>query len=189
MKKALIISAVGRQTFIIEHILRSTGYSVFQYIRSGSELRRNLSLIRTGLVVINTPLPDEFGIELAVKTAESADAGIILVCREEIADDAAEKTSHLSVAVASSPITRDNFLRTLKRLETMRSIMQGTQRENVSLMAKIDEMRLISRAKCTLMEYLRFTEPQAHKYIEKQAMNNRLTRREVALKILASYKK
>ena len=50
-------------------------------------------------------------------------------------------------------------------------------------------MRLINRAKCTLIEYLKFTEPQAHRYIEKQAMNNRQTRREVAEKILKTYKK
>ena len=48
-------------------------------------------------------------------------------------------------------------------------------------------MRTINRAKTTLMKYLKFTEPQAHKYIEKQAMNNRQTRLEVAVRILAQY--
>ena len=39
------------------------------------------------------------------------------------------------------------------------------------------------------MKYLKFTEPQAHRYIEKQAMNNRQTRREAAQKIIDTYEK
>ena len=39
-------------------------------------------------------------------------------------------------------------------------------KENAGLLSKIDEMRLINRAKRALMEYLRFAEPQAHRYIE-----------------------
>ena len=38
-----------------------------------------------------------------------------------------------------------------------------------------------------LIEYLKLTEPQAHRYIEKQAMDLGLTRRQVALNILKTY--
>ena len=48
-------------------------------------------------------------------------------------------------------------------------------------------MRLIDRAKCVLIQYLTMTEPQAHRYIEKQAMDTRTTRREVAQQILRTY--
>lgn len=49
------------------------------------------------------------------------------------------------------------------------------------------EARLIERAKEVLMEYLKMTEAQAHRYIEKQAMDMRITRREVAESILKTY--
>ena len=45
---------------------------------------------------------------------------------------------------------------------------------------------MVDRAKCALIQYLGFTEPQAHRYIEKQAMDLRQTRREVAESILKS---
>ena len=48
-------------------------------------------------------------------------------------------------------------------------------------------MRLVDRAKCTLVQYLGFTEAQAHRYLEKQAMDMRMTRREVAEEILRTY--
>ena len=62
-------------------------------------------------------------------------------------------------------------------------------KEAPEIMGRIEEIRTISRAKTVLMKYLKFTEPQAHRYIEKQAMNNRQTRREVAEHIIQQYEK
>lgn len=59
--------------------------------------------------------------------------------------------------------------------------------ENRKLHSKLEELQLISRAKAVLIEYLKLTEPQAHRYIEKQAMDLGLTRRQVALNILKTY--
>lgn len=50
-----------------------------------------------------------------------------------------------------------------------------------------EEMEIINRAKTTLMEYLGFTEPQAHRYIEKHAMDMRVTKIEIARNILKIY--
>ena len=55
------------------------------------------------------------------------------------------------------------------------------------LQTKIEEIRLVNRAKCCLIQYLKFSEPQAHRYIEKQAMDTRQTRKEVAQRILSTY--
>lgn len=59
--------------------------------------------------------------------------------------------------------------------------------ENRKLHSKLEELQLISRAKAVLIEYLKLTEPQAHRYIEKQAMDLGLTRPQVALNILKTY--
>ena len=48
-------------------------------------------------------------------------------------------------------------------------------------------MKLINRAKFMLMQYLGFDENQAHKYLEKQAMDKRITRLEVAIEIIKIY--
>ena len=52
---------------------------------------------------------------------------------------------------------------------------------------KIDDIRLVDRAKCALIQYRLLTEPEAHKYIEREAMDSRRTRREVAQAILRMY--
>ena len=50
-----------------------------------------------------------------------------------------------------------------------------------------EEIKLVNRAKSCLMQYLKFSEPQAHRYIEKQAMDTRRTRKDVAKHILSIY--
>ena len=49
------------------------------------------------------------------------------------------------------------------------------------------QMKVINRAKKTLMDYLNFTEPQAHRYIEKHAMDMRVKKIEIAKGILKIY--
>ncbi len=189
MDRALIVSGSEKGLDAVSQLLKASGYSKITTLISGSEARRMIDTTEFELVVINTPLSDEFGHELSIMIAESSTAGIILICKNDVADDVDEKVSDFGVCVVPKPLNRAVFHQSLKLVQATRSRMLGLKRENVKLLSKIDEMRLINRAKCTLMQYLKFTEPQAHKYIEKQAMNTRQTRKEVALRILATYER
>ena len=59
--------------------------------------------------------------------------------------------------------------------------------ENNKLLQKIEDIRMIDRAKCILIQYLNMTEAEAHRYIEKQAMDMRTTKRSIADGILKTY--
>ena len=52
---------------------------------------------------------------------------------------------------------------------------------------KIEEIRLVNRAKWLLIECLDMTEPEAHHYIEKQSMDRRISKREVAETVIKTY--
>lgn len=49
------------------------------------------------------------------------------------------------------------------------------------------EKQLIERAKKVLMSYLSMSEPQAHRFLEKQAMNLRVKKTEIARAVLKMY--
>ena len=53
---------------------------------------------------------------------------------------------------------------------------------------KMEEIRLVNRAKWLLIGELNMTEQEAHRYIEKQAMDRCVTKRAVAEQILSTYK-
>ena len=61
------------------------------------------------------------------------------------------------------------------------------KKENNKLLQKIEDIRMIDRAKCILIQYLNMTGAEAHRYIEKQAMDMRSTRKVVAEGILRTY--
>ena len=60
------------------------------------------------------------------------------------------------------------------------------RKENGSFQ-KIEDIKMIDRAKCILIQYLNMTESEAHRYIEKQAMDMRTTRKTIAEGILRTY--
>lgn len=190
MNRVFIVSQSGETESIIEQTLRNCGCAKPVVISSGSEARRMIKNdAEPDLIIINSPLTDEFGQEIAEIAAESTSAGIIMLCLNDIADDIADKVSDYGITVVSKPLNRQLFERAVKLVDANRLRMLGLKKENDELLSRIDEMRLINRAKSTLMKYLKFTEPQAHKYIEKQAMNTRQTRKEVAMRILATYER
>ena len=52
---------------------------------------------------------------------------------------------------------------------------------------KLAQVRLVSRANCCLIDLGHMTEAEAHRYIEKTAMDTRRDRADVAQEILDSY--
>ena len=94
MKRALIVSSSREISETIEPLLRGEGYTKLANVSSGNEARRFLDReTEPELIVINTPLNDEFGQELA-ETADSAtSAGVILLCRNDISSEIADKLS------------------------------------------------------------------------------------------------
>jgi response regulator NasT len=61
------------------------------------------------------------------------------------------------------------------------------QTENEHLRQKIEDIRIVDRAKWILVSYMQMNEKEAHRYIEKQAMDLRTTKREVAEGLLKTY--
>ena len=59
--------------------------------------------------------------------------------------------------------------------------------ETVSLKRKLDDTRIVTRAKLLLMSRLKMSETEAHRYIEKTAMDTGSKRREVAESIIRTY--
>ena len=189
MNRAMIVSADPKAAEVIEQAAGSEGFGSVAVISAGSEARRLISgEFVPDMIVISTPLEDEFGQELAEAAAEETAAGIILICHSEIADELADRLSDRGVTVLARPVSQEELSRHIRLISSGLSRMSGL-RETPEILGRIEEIRIISRAKAALMKYLRFTEPQAHRYIEKQAMNNRQTRREVAEHIISQYEK
>lgn len=187
MDSVLVVSASEKGITFFTSFLQAHDYTQITTVRSGGAARRLLSQKDFALVVINAPLRDESGEELAVLAADTYLSGVVLIVKAEMADDVSAKVEDYGVFVLARPLSRQMFSLSLKMLAAARRKLLGLKNENVRLQRKIEDIRLVDRAKCLLIQYLNFTEPQAHRYIEKQAMDRRVTKRDVAEGILQEY--
>lgn len=187
LERVLIVSAKEQSTALFVQLLETEQCSVIDCSKSGADGRRHLSEHDYDLVIIHSPLPDESGDGLAADICSASDAGVILVVKSDLEEETEKRVLPYGVFVLGSSVSRQMFVKTVRFTQAMRNRLGGVKKENVRLQKKIDDTRIINRAKGILMEYLSMTEPQAHKYLEKQAMDLRITKIEVAKRLLSTY--
>ena len=128
----------------------------------------------------------EFGRQLAMDASQEG-PGVLLVVKSELWEEASAQVSSFGVLTLGRPFSRGALAQALGLLAASQARLRECQQENARLRQKLEELRIISRAKCLLVEYLHLSEEQAHKYMERQAMEERKTRRAVAEEVLREY--
>lgn len=154
---------------------------------SCNEGRRHLIDNAFDLVLINAPLTDEFGHEFAAHVCQSSTAGVLMLVKSDLADTVSEQVENDGVFVVPKPISRSAFYQAIRLVNACRLRVYQLQAENRRLRQRLEDLRVIDRAKCLLIEFNRMSESNAHAHIEKEAMNRRLTKRDVAEEILRRY--
>lgn len=184
MPGVLLVSSSEKGRDGLAALLREASITQIHMAGSGSQARRFLIQGQASVVVINTPLSDEFGESFALFATEQTSASVIMLVKNEQADEVAHQVENEGILVVEKPMSKALFFQAVKLSLAAQRRMIGLQSENDRLQKKIMEIRLVDRAKCLLIENRGMTETEAHRYVEKQAMDLRITRREVAERIL-----
>jgi AmiR/NasT family two-component response regulator len=187
MEGVLLVSGTAKGADAMESLLTEGKFQPILKVQSGGEARRLITQQQFALIVVNTPLSDEFGHEVALMAAESTSAGILVLVKAHMADEISARVESAGVFVVPKPTNRQLATQTMRLALASHRRMAGLQKENFRLQSKIEEIRLVDRAKCALIQYCKLDEAQAHRYIEKHAMDLRITRRQVAENILKLY--
>ena len=187
MSNTLVVSSGLKGQETLSSLLKGNDERPPSIAKSAAEARRLLIEQDFSTVIILAPLTDEFGVELAIHTSEHSTSGVIIIVKQEIAEQVRAKVEDFGVFVVETPISRVVFYQAFRMVNVARRRMVKLQSENAKLKYKIIDMKTVDRAKCALIQYLNMSENQAHHYIEKQAMNRQLTRKEVAESILRTY--
>ncbi len=187
METALIVSVSEKSIASFTDILRSISCDMIVTIKTCGEARRLLLERDFDLVLINAPLSDESGESLSRHIASKNISQVILMVRSEYYDEVSAATEDYGVITIAKPINAKVFLSVLKLAKAAQNRLKEVQAQNQKLVQKLYDIRIVDRAKCILISYLNMSEPEAHKYIEKQAMDTRLSKRAVAEGILKTY--
>ena len=153
-----------------------------------TQARRKLLENDFDIVIVNSPLKDEFGTRLALDICSKSSAGVLLFVKAEHYADITAKVMPYGVLTISKPTSSSMISQSVQMLCSTRERLRIMEKKNASVEEKIEEIRIVNRAKCLLIEQLKMTESEAHRYIEKQAMDRCVTRRVIAENIILTYK-
>ena len=178
----LIVSSSEQFTSVVKTSL--TGFITIDVRKSAAMARRQILERDYDIVVVNAPLPDEVGEEFALDAAERMHASVLMVIPREVYDNAADHLTDLGILVLPKPIGRSMVDRALRFLVAGRNRIRKVEDRMTSLEEKLEELRIVSRAKILLIEKKKMTEEEAHRHIGKLAMDHGVSRRRVAERLL-----
>ena len=184
--RVLVAGANDKLGESIAALLPKNEYEPPVFAASVGEIRRLALESTMDLVVLNTPLKDEFGTRLALDLADY-NIAVLLMVQGDVFDQVCYKVEDYGVLTLAKPVSRQSFYTAVKLLTAMRAKMLRMEKKNQALQEKMQDIRTINRAKWLLITNLQMTEDEAHYHIEKKAMNSRLSRREAAEEMIRTY--
>lgn len=132
---------------------------------------------------------DGRGVEFALKCAAASEATVVFVPVRTLPNMLLDKLTAGGVCVLDAQADDGACEMFFGQLASIRTAYGALVRENAGLRRKVLEAQAVGRAKCLLVERRKMTEQAAHRFIEKTAMDNRLTRYAVAKDIIKGYER
>ena len=111
----------------------------------------------------------------------------VLLVRREVQAQLAYRCRKYQIYVLSLPLRTQILTEMLRMCLTMRSRLMEKEEELQRMRKKTNEMSIVTKAKCLLIQMRQMTEEEAHYYLEKRAMDEGLSKREVAMGIINMY--
>ena len=184
--KVLVVGTNDKTFALLQTLLPGSSYDLPLRAGSAGEAKRMALDYAVDIAILNAPMRDEFGTQLALDLARD-NVGVLLLVPGESFDGVRDQVEDEGVMALAKPLTRQTLEMGLHMITALRVKLLQMDRRNRALQEKMTDIRTINRAKWLLIEQLRMTESEAHYYIERQAMDTRLSRREVAENIIRSY--
>ncbi len=183
----LIVSSSEKMDNQLRALLSGGEYYPVHSAQSVGKARRFLLETNYDLVLVQTPLHDDYGVTFAIDVCTSSTAGVLLLVRNDAFEEINSKVMPYGVLSLSMPTSSAMAAQSLRMLCAQRERMRRMEQKQQSVEEKIEEIRLVNRAKWLLIECLSMAESDAQHFIEKQSMDQRISRRQAAENIIRTY--
>ena len=183
----LIVSSTDSFTSAFADLLPEARYSPVDTVTSISVAKRVLAEKTYDFVIINAPLPDDAGTRFAIDTCTTKQSAVLLLVKNDIHAGIHDRVAEYGVFTLPKPISKVTITHALNWLESARERLRQFEKKSISIEDKMAEIRLVNKAKWLLISELKMSEPDAHRYVEKQAMDRCVSRRCIAEEIIKTY--
>lgn len=185
--RALLVSSSEAQTQRISALLTRAHIVPFDHAGSARQALEQFDAGGIDGVLIAEPIAGSSGRELALQLKKRHCMAVLLLAAPEHADTDATLLEQSDVLVLPNDAPESLIVQTIRLLTAVRIQLEQMQHKTEKLEAKVADIRIINRAKLLLVQHLQMTETEAHKYIEKQAMDTSMRRRTIAENIIRTY--
>ncbi len=187
MNQIMIIAGKETEKENLVGLLDCYSDSQILYASNSKQAKEIIASASPTLIIINAPLPSESAQDLAIFMTQRTDAAVVVLLPDSYRNIKEYSGEDYGILTLYKPFKRSEFDRTVKFAMAFENRIAKIQEKNKKLQKQLTEVRTVHRAKCLLIQHLQMSESQAHRYIEKHAMDCRKSKLEVANSILQSY--
>ena len=183
----LIVSKNENFNTAISSMLPKGSFASPAFASSITSAKREVADKDYDFVIINAPLGDDLGMRFAVDCTNSQKTLVLFIVQNELYTEIVEKLSEYGVFTLPKPMSKQAITTSLIWMLTAKKRLSKIEIKSVKMEDKMEEIRLVNKAKWLLISNEGLLEPEAHKFLEKEAMNRCVTKKEIAEEIINKY--
>jgi AmiR/NasT family two-component response regulator len=164
----------------LAEMLAEEGYDVVGQAADGEEAIALAEQHRPDLVVLDVKMPRLDGISAAQRIAEQRIAPVVILTafgQRELVERARDAGA---MAYVVKPFTKNDLVPAIEMAVSRYAEITMLESEVAELSERLETRKAVDRAKGVLQQRLELTEPEAFRWIQKTAMDLRLSMRQVA---------
>ncbi len=184
----LIVSDSERFRSSLSSVLPESTFSPIVAVTDVAAAKRAMLEREFDIVMTDGIRADDRAAKLAVDACSDKNSVSLLFVRRELYAETIAKVGDFGVLTLPVPSSPQAITQALDWARAIRERLRRYEKTAQTVAQKMEEIRAVNRAKWLLIDVLKMTETDAHRYIEKQAMDRCVSRLEVAKGIINTYK-
>ena len=183
----LILSASESFNAILDNILPQGIYPEKHFFSSFANASKALESKSYDFIIVNTTAQADAGIRFALNASKTNSSIVLLLVKSEDYDETYDKVADHGIFLLGKPLGKQTLLATISCMASAKERMRTLTNKVHLVEEQAAEIRLTNRAKWLLIDKEGMTEQEAHRFIEKQAMDSCSPRKKIALEIIHKY--
>lgn len=164
----------------LAEMLAEEGYDVVAAVDDGEQAIARTEELRPDLVILDVKMPRLDGIAAAQRIASQRIAPVVMLTAFSQRDLVESARDAGAMAYLVKPFGKSDLLPAIEMAVSRFAELQQLEAEVADLQERLETRKTVDRAKGVLQKELGISEPEAFRWIQKTAMDLRLSMRQVA---------
>jgi response regulator NasT len=169
----------------LREMLVEEGYDVCGEAGDGEVAVKLAEELKPDLCILDIKMPIMDGLAAAEKIAGGRIAPVVILTAFSQRDLVERARAAGAMAYLVKPFQKSDLVPAIEIALSRFAELKALESEVANLADRLETRKLVERAKGKLMAAFEMTEPDAFKWIQRAAMDNRMTMKEVADRIIA----